>query len=427
MQRANTMDSLFITGLASAYPSHSLKQEDFEDLLTRVYPDCIADPGLQKLVHFNRKTNIKSRPTIFDFSTWTKQDAKPPSLNEQSSIYRDIGVALSAQACSKAMLEAHVSASDITHLVAVTCTDQSNPGYDLYVCQKLGLRASVERILLHGVGCAGGLSALRTAANLATAASSRGQAARILVVACELCSLSFRAEIQTCLSDGELHIAPALFSDAAAAVVLCNILALTQSSNPIFQLQEWGSMFVPGTSGQMSYAIEANGMIANITKDVPKTAISAILPMLNTLLNTSNNPTHLNPLNFDWALHPGGSAILNGAKQHLQLADEHIRASLNIYGAYGNSSSPTVLIVLDQLRCMGRGRDDVVATSFGPGVAIEMVLMKRCRGVEIRSPVSVVVSGKRHKFWMELQSWITGVGKKNVVGKGLGRWSAVVR
>lgn len=170
-----------------------------------------------------------------------------------------MGVALSAQACSSAMLEAKVSASDITHIVAVTCTDQSNPGYDLFVCEKLGLGPSVQRVLLHGVGCAGGLSALRAAANIASAASSRSQPARILVVACELCSIFLRTELKACLADGELHIAPALFSDAAAAVVLCNGFALEQDQKPVYELQEWGSMFVPGTSGQMSYATEANG------------------------------------------------------------------------------------------------------------------------------------------------------------------------
>lgn len=39
------MDSIFVTGLARAYPSHSLKQVDFEDLLERLYPDRMEAPG----------------------------------------------------------------------------------------------------------------------------------------------------------------------------------------------------------------------------------------------------------------------------------------------------------------------------------------------------------------------------------------------
>lgn len=82
---------------------------------------------------------------------------------------------------------------------------------------------------------------------------------------------------------------------------------------------------------------------------------------------------------FDWALHPGGEAIIEGAKELLQLSDDQLRATREIYKTRGNSSSPTVLIVLDKLRTMGKGRDQVVAASFGPGLAIEMSILKKCR------------------------------------------------
>jgi hypothetical protein len=163
-------------------------------------------------------------------------------------------------------------------------------------------------------------------------------------------------------------------------------------------------------------------MIATMTKDVPKTAVSAITPMfaqLGKASSTLHKPTtHIRPTApdaFDWALHPGGAAILQGAKQALQLSDDHIRASLAIYSAYGNSSSPTVLIVLDQLRKMGEGRDNVVATSFGPGMMIEMCLLKRCRDLE-----SVPQLGSRlarnYRLWLALQSRLARVA----------RWSGMV-
>ncbi|KAH9874073.1 hypothetical protein IAQ61_004701 [Plenodomus lingam] len=438
------MNSIFITGLATAYPPHTVKQDDFEGLLNRLYPDRITEPG----------TKIKARPIIFDPSTWTKEDAAPPSIQELSSIYQDVGVALSAQACSKAMLEAQVSASEITHIVAVTCTTQSNPGYDLFVCQKLSLDPSVQRVLLHGVGCAGGLSALRAAANLAAAASSRGQPARILVIACELCSLFLRAELQACLQDQELHIAPALFSDAAAAVVVTNGLALDRASGqrPVYELHQWGSMLVPGTADQMSYNMEEHGklsspyalhicfsggsqtnidtplgMIANITKHVPKTAVSAILPMLAHLHKSNSPPTsHLTPSEFDWALHPGGASILQGATDNLGLSQDHIRASLAVYENYGNSSSPTVLIVLNGLRKLGPGRDHVVAASFGPGIAIEMFLMQRCREIGVKNGIEEMlrgsVGGKREKMVSVLRGWVGKVGEKGT-GK---KWAALI-
>jgi predicted naringenin-chalcone synthase len=82
---------------------------------------------------------------------------------------------------------------------------------------------------------------------------------------------------------------------------------------------------------------------------------------------------------FDWAVHPGGIAILRGAQRALGLSDEQLRASYNVYTHRGNTASVTVLSVLDKLRGMSEGRDNVVACSFGPGMIIEMATLRRCR------------------------------------------------
>lgn len=166
-------------------------------------------------------------------------------------------------------------------------------------------------------------------------------------------------------------------------------------------------------------------MIANITRDVPKAAVSAIPPMFNQLRDSLNTRCNRSPIarmeypSFDWALHPGGSAILGGAQKSLQLTDDHIRASLDVYQSFGNSSSPTVLIVLDKLRGMGDGRDHVVATSFGPGLIIEMCLMRRCRDVPRAQPLGLGFQDKLHRFWLSLQFKLRTIEKKTALGRRL--------
>jgi hypothetical protein len=163
-------------------------------------------------------------------------------------------------------------------------------------------------------------------------------------------------------------------------------------------------------------------MISTITKDVPKTAISAITPMFDQLRNAPSTSTkypllrHLKAPDFDWALHPGGAAILQGAQQAMHLTDDHIRASLDVYKHFGNSSSPTVLIVLNNMRSMGKGRENVVATSFGPGLTIEMCMLKRCRDVFDPLPVGMGQQGKLYKLWLSLHSRLS----RRVVRKGSG-------
>lgn len=107
--------------------------------------------------------------------------------------------------------------------IAVTCTNQGNPGYDFLVDRKLNLPLHVDRMLLHGVGCAGGLSILK---------GLRRKPARILAFACELCTPNvghYLSIAERSTDSGQVNIAAALFSDAATAFVLCNEYACYDS------------------------------------------------------------------------------------------------------------------------------------------------------------------------------------------------------
>ena len=80
---------------------------------------------------------------------------------------------------------------------------------------------------------------------------------------------------------------------------------------------------------------------------------------------------------FDWALHPGGSSIITGVEQAMNLTVDHLRASYEIYVSCGNSSSASIMAVMDRLRSMGEGRENVVACAFGPGIALEMMILRK--------------------------------------------------
>lgn len=72
----------------------------------------------------------------------------------------------------------------------------------------------------------------------------------------------------------------------------------------------------------------------------------------------------------------------------MDITPEHMRASYDTYIRHGNSSSATVFSVMDQLRTKdmdelapgGKVKDYVVGCAFGPGIAVEMCVMKRNMG-----------------------------------------------
>lgn len=69
----------------------------------------------------------------------------------------------------------------------------------------------------------------------------------------------------------------------------------------------------------------------------------------------------------------------------MNISAEHMRASYDTYIKHGNSSSATVISVMDRLRQKdmdelapgGKVKDFVVGCAFGPGIAIEMCMLKR--------------------------------------------------
>jgi len=123
---------------------------------------------------------------------------------------------------------------------------------------------------------------------------------------------------------------------------------------------------------------------------VPQLAASVVAPTFADLMSTIPNlpPNYREAGDFDWALHPGGATILSGVERAMSISAEHIRASYDTYINHGNSSSATIFSVMDRLRQKdmdelapgGKVKEYVVGCAFGPGISIEMCMMKRNLG-----------------------------------------------
>jgi type III polyketide synthase len=186
-------------------------------------------------------------------------------------LFRTTGVAMAVQACTKAIDDWEGGIEGITHTVAVTCTNQGNPGFDLLVNERLGLSSSVDRTLLHGIGCTGGLAIMRTAAQIACGSTMRGRPARILCYACEITTSNVRYELDAaakCVDTSQVCIAGALFSDAAAAFVLCNDLGLQTHVKPVYELLDWETALIPETKDELAYYAEADGTMFRRMRDL---------------------------------------------------------------------------------------------------------------------------------------------------------------
>jgi len=244
----------------------------------------------------------------------------------------------------------------------------------------------VEKILLHGIGCSGGLAAIRTAANLALGHSYRNKPARVLVLACEISTIMVRSELDSIDKEQKVRIGVCLFSDCASYVVVSNGIGDHEGSEPLYEMLGWKHDIIQDTEDDLGFDVDPLGWKVVLTPRVPSLASAAVSPAFQDLMKSlpelhrgSKSPT---AADFDWALHPGGSTIIQGVEQTMNLTAEHLRASYEVYMEYGNSSSATIISVMDKLRKMGEGKENVVACAFGPGIALEMMILRRRGALE---------------------------------------------
>ena len=360
-----------------------------------------------------------------------------PDITALNNFFKEEGVRLSVNACKKAIEEWGGDLSEITHVVSTTCTNSANPGFDHFVVKELGVNPSIEKILLHGVGCSGGLAAIRAACNLALGSSYQRKPARILVLACEISSLLVRSELDSINKEQKTRIGVCLFSDCASACVLSNGVGPEPfGGKAAFDLLGWEHKIIEDTENDLGFDVDPLGEQGHsarydtstdkilgwkvvLTPRVPSVAAAAVSPVFESLIgsipslhNTSTKP--VSAADFDWALHPGGSTIITGVQSAMDLTEEHLRASYEIYVNYGNSSSATIMAVMNQLRNMGEGRENVVACAFGPGIALEMMIMRRSKDgeSEVHAPVNGFAMGNGHST-IDSQAPMNGLAATN--------------
>ncbi|KAF4826102.1 Stilbene synthase 3 [Colletotrichum tropicale] len=376
---------LDIIGVGTQYPPHSLEANSIDYLSEMYYPES---PAMKKILSINRFTGIEYRSSIGTPEHPIVNQKNPPSITDLHNVFMSDGVPLAVSASRKAIEEADIDLSEITHIVATTCTDSANPGFDHYVIKGLGMTHQVEKVLLHGVGCSGGLASLRTAANLALGHKFRGKPARILCVALEVSTTLVRSELDSINETQETRIGVALFSDCASAVVLSN--GIGQPATPVYSLLGWEHKIIPDTEGDLGFDVDPVGWKVVLSPRVPKLASAAVPTTFSELMSSIPplGPRYQKADDFDWAMHPGGATILTEAEKAMNISSFHMRASYDTYMKHGNSSSATIFSVMDRLRSKdmddiapeGRARDYVVGCAFGPGIAVEMCMLKRNLG-----------------------------------------------
>jgi len=366
--------SLAILGIGTATPERRIAQRDAAHLAAG-FAD--GEPGHDRVVAaIYRQTRIRSRCSVLlddpGSATYAQTFFPPasvaepdgPSTKVRMDRYAAEAGPLALAAAARALAEAGIDASEVTHLVTCSCTGFANPGVDLELIGRLGMPASVARTHVGFMGCHGAFNALRVAEAFVAARPESVP----LVVCVELCSLHFQYGPRS-----DVIVANSIFADGAAAVVGGHPSRRGTTAAPVWQLERQWSSVLPESRDEMGWTIGDHGFEMNLSAAVPGT-VARHLPatVAAGLAAAGLLPTDIG----SWAVHPGGPRVLAAVEEALALPPAALAISREVLAEHGNMSSATILFILERL-VRGDAAGTCVAMAFGPGLTAELALLTR--------------------------------------------------
>jgi predicted naringenin-chalcone synthase len=340
-----------ITGLGVALPPTTTQDALWDGYFTRHYTG--SRNGLARRIFANsgvRTRHAVVSPLLEDVSEW--------STERRMRRYQAEVMPLGKAAIDRALADAGLAAGDLGLFAVCSCTGYATPGTDILLARDMGMSPSVQRLVVGHMGCYAALPGLGAVSDFVAA---RGRPA--LLLCAELTSLHLqppgsRTEIQQIVSH-------ALFSDAAAAVVV--------TDSPGYAVREVAAITDTSTADHMTWEIGDQGFRMGLSPRVPAVLAIHVRGLVEQVLARHGRTI----ADVDgWAVHPGGPKILDVVQEQLGLPAAALAESRAVLAAHGNCSSPTVLMVLAELRRRPVPPRSTVMLAFGPGLTLYVTLLE---------------------------------------------------
>ena len=342
-----------ISGLGVALPPSAAQDDLWDGFFARHY----AGPrhGLARRIFANSGVRTRQAvvsPLLEDVSGW--------STERRMRRYQAEAAPLGKAAVSRALAEAGLAAGDLGLFAVCSCTGYATPGLDILLARDLGMSPSVQRLFVGHMGCYAALPGLGAVSDFVTARGRPG-----LLLCAELTSL--HVQPPAARTDIQQIVSHALFSDAAAAVVV------TPSHHPGYAIREVAAITDTSTADHMTWEVTDLGFRMGLSPQVPAVLARHVRGLVEEVLARHGKTI----ADVDgWAVHPGGPKIIDVVGEQLGLDDDALAASRGVLSAYGNCSSPTVLLVLDELRRRPSPPKSIIMLAFGPGLTLYVTLLE---------------------------------------------------
>lgn len=346
--------TVFLHGIATALPPHKLPQSVARDAAREILGPRY--PAFDRLISTFETAGIDQRFSVVPLE-WFKS---PKTWSDRHAAFMPGAKALFLDAATKALADAGWQASDVDTIVTVTTTGIATPSLEAQVHQEMGFRDDVCRVPVFGLGCAGGVSGLSIARDLAAARPKT----KVLMVVVEACSVSFRSDR---FQKADI-IASVLFGDGAAA--LC--LSSEPSDSREVELGRGVQKIWPDTLKIMGWDVDDTGLGVVFDQSIPKFVSGNFRPAADAAMKASG-------LSLDdverFICHPGGAKVVTALENTLDLEEGTLDFERDVLRRAGNMSAPTVLFVLEQALASGV-TGQMMSCALGPGFTASFLPIK---------------------------------------------------
>jgi alkylresorcinol/alkylpyrone synthase len=336
-----------VAGMATALPAITATVDEVWDALGRArgrrMPKLQGDEGARTRYFAEPLASLMQRRT----------------QSQQTDAYLEHARMLARQVCCTALERSGIAPSDIGLVIGVSCTGLVLPSIDAELIPLIGLRPDVARLPITELGCGGGVAGLARGLDYLRAYPQRS----VLLFAVEIPSLTFQPDDHSV----DNLVAALVFADGAGAVVLRGGEGL-----PGWTLEHSGTVLVPEGARHLGYELRDGGLRVILSRELPDVVEAHLRGAVETFLEEAG----LRQADLDAvAAHPGGPRIVDAIERALDLHPDALATSRSVFAGNGNASSAGIFFVLEELQRRGtQGR--VLAIAFGPGLSIELALMR---------------------------------------------------
>lgn len=343
-----------IEAISTAVPPHALDQND---VVRRV--QLVLGPRSNEIVRLLPmfgNAGIERRYSCVPMEWYETLHDWP----ERNRIYLDSAIDLLAQATQSVLQQAGRDPEEIDAIVAVSTTGIATPSLDALLMERMGLRRTIARLPIFGLGCGGGTIGLARAATMAR--SRPGSLVLLLVV--ELCALCFRRDD---FSKANI-VATALFGDGAAAALLSS-----EAQGPAVVGE--GEYTWPESLDIMGWDVTPEGLKAIFSRDIPDLITNELHEVAVAFL--ADRGLTLRDVDR-FICHPGGAKVLDALESAYELSPGTLTESRDVLRDYGNMSAATVMFVLERALNNGASHwNRALVSALGPGFTAGFTLLEQ--------------------------------------------------